>query len=79
MFQIADVLLQMRPDNMNSHVESNYNRNLDDVINLLPDLGRGLDVNVKYELFLFASVLTNLKGYVFIGVKEKWEMSEFGI
>ncbi|VDO70902.1 unnamed protein product [Heligmosomoides polygyrus] len=60
---IADVLLQMRPDNMNSHVESNYNRNLDDVINLLPDLGRGLDVNVKYELFLFASVLTNLKGF----------------
>lgn len=39
----------MRPDNMNSHVESNYNRNLDDVINLLPDLGRGLDVNVKFR------------------------------
>ncbi|VDL73331.1 unnamed protein product [Nippostrongylus brasiliensis] len=37
--QIADVLLQMRPVNMSSHVESNYNRNLDDVINLLPDLG----------------------------------------
>ncbi|WKY03997.1 hypothetical protein Q1695_005182 [Nippostrongylus brasiliensis] len=46
---IADVLLQMRPVNMSSHVESNYNRNLDDVINLLPDLGRGLDVNVRFR------------------------------
>ncbi|VDM66556.1 unnamed protein product [Strongylus vulgaris] len=39
----------MRPDNMNTHVESNYNRNLDDVINLLPDLGRGLDVNIRFR------------------------------
>ncbi|KAK6050204.1 hypothetical protein COOONC_12290, partial [Cooperia oncophora] len=46
---IADALLQMRPDNMASHVESNYDRNLDDVINLLPDLGRGLDVNVRFR------------------------------
>nr|CDJ97151.1 Protein of unknown function DUF544 domain containing protein [Haemonchus contortus] len=46
---IADALLQMRPNNMAVHVESNYDRNLDDVINLLPDLGRGLDVNVRFR------------------------------
>ncbi|EYC27174.1 hypothetical protein Y032_0009g559 [Ancylostoma ceylanicum] len=46
---VADTLLQMRPDNMNTHVESNYNRNLDDVINLLPDLGKGLDVNIRFR------------------------------
>ncbi|CAJ0602352.1 unnamed protein product [Cylicocyclus nassatus] len=46
---IADTLLRMRPENMNSQVESNYNRNLDDVINILPDLGRGLDVNIRFR------------------------------
>uniref|UniRef100_A0A0R3PJ17 Ubiquitin carboxyl-terminal hydrolase n=1 Tax=Angiostrongylus costaricensis TaxID=334426 RepID=A0A0R3PJ17_ANGCS len=29
--------------------ESNYDKNLEDVINLLPDLGRGLDVNIRFR------------------------------
>ncbi|KJH48488.1 hypothetical protein DICVIV_05399 [Dictyocaulus viviparus] len=46
---VADALLQLRPENMSTHTEINYDKNLDDVINLLPDLGRGLDVNISYH------------------------------
>lgn len=46
---VADALIQMRPNNMNACTESNYDKNLDDVINLLPDLGRGLDVNIRFR------------------------------
>uniref|UniRef100_A0A1I7WME7 Ubiquitin carboxyl-terminal hydrolase n=1 Tax=Heterorhabditis bacteriophora TaxID=37862 RepID=A0A1I7WME7_HETBA len=46
---VANALLQFRPKTMSSTMESNYDKNLDDVINLLPDLGRGLDVNVRFR------------------------------